>query len=125
MDALRQTPGVTGAAFANQLPACPVAAAAPPSTWRVARRMRSDSGCAVAEATPGFLSTMRIPLRAGRLLNKSDRKTGDSLSVLLNETAARRYLPARNPIGAVGTVQRSEGDRLRSSASSATCATTA
>ena len=36
MDALRQTPGVTGAAFANQLPAGPFAAT-PPSTSRAGR----------------------------------------------------------------------------------------
>ena len=31
-----------------------------------------DSACASSSATPDFFSTMRIPLRAGRLLNESD-----------------------------------------------------
>ena len=44
MDALRQTPGVTGAAFANQLPLPAAAAAAPPSTSRAGRRMPRPAG---------------------------------------------------------------------------------
>src|SRR5205823_12133858 len=70
MDALRQTPGVTGAAFASRLPAgvcgdTPIyVEGRPPDA--LAQRV-----CPVG-ATPDFFSTTRIPLRAGRLLSESD-----------------------------------------------------
>ncbi len=41
-----------------------------------------------------------IPLRAGRLLNESDRQQ-DAVTVVINEAAARAYWPGRNPIGAL------------------------
>ena len=46
-------------------------------------------------ATPDFFPTMRIPLRAGRLLNESD-----SQQVVINEASARAYWAEGNPIGA-------------------------
>ena len=73
MDALRQTPGVTGAAFANQLPARLLCGG---TTIYVEGRPPDALGqrVCVVVATPDFFSTMRIPLRAGRLLNESDRQ---------------------------------------------------
>ena len=75
MDALRQTPGVTGAAFANQLPPGSGCGGTAIYVGGPAAGCRSDSGCAWSLATPDFFSTMRIPLRAGRLLNESDSQT--------------------------------------------------
>ena len=71
MDALRQTPGVTGAAFANQLPAGPFCGDTPIYVEGRPRDALEQRVC-VLVATPDFFSTMRIPLRAGRLLNESD-----------------------------------------------------
>ena len=49
-------------------------------------------------ATPDYLETMRIPLRAGRAFD--DRDEANPASVLLiNETAARRFWPGENPVG--------------------------
>ena len=62
--------------------------------------MLSDSACAPSRATPDFFSTMRIPLRAGRLLNESDNQQRDPPAVVINEAAARAFWPGRNPIGA-------------------------
>jgi predicted permease len=99
MDALRQTPGVTGAAFANQLPA---PGCGPGNTnIYVEGRTQDALGqrvCLIV-ATPDLFTTVRIPLRAGRLLNESDRNP-DAVTVVINEAAARAYWPGRDPVGA-------------------------
>ncbi len=95
MDALRQTPGVTEAAFASQLPAGPFCGDTPIYVEGRPPDALGQRVCLV-QATPDFFSTMRIPLRAGRLLNESDGE----LAVVINEAAARAYWPGRDPIGA-------------------------
>jgi predicted permease len=50
------------------------------------------------EVSPGFIETMRIPLRAGRDLSRADIYDG-SPSVLVNETFARKYFPGVSPLG--------------------------
>ncbi|MGE5837831.1 MAG: ADOP family duplicated permease [Acidobacteriota bacterium] len=111
MDALRQTPGVTGVAFASRLPAGPVCGT---TVIYVEGRPRDALGqrvCPVG-ATPDFFSTMRIPLRAGRLLNESDSQQRDAPAAVINEAAARAYWSGRNPIGASGRRDRPDGDRF-------------
>ena len=110
MDALRLTPGVTGAAFANQLPAfCGGGGTA----IYVEGRPQDALGQRVClvRATPDFFSTMRIPLRAGRLLNESDTQR-EPLTVVINETAARASWPGRDPIGASGRLSQPDGTRF-------------
>ena len=75
MDALRQTPGVTGAAFASGLPAGPFCGDTPIYVEGRPHDALVQRVCPVG-ATPDFFSTMRIPLRAGRLLNESDSQLG-------------------------------------------------
>ena len=108
MDALRQTPGVTGAAFANQLsaPGCFGGG----TVIYVEGRPPDALGqrVCVVVATPDFFSTLRIPLRAGRLLNESD----SAVTVVINEAAARAYWPERNPIGASARLGTPDNDRL-------------
>jgi putative ABC transport system permease protein len=111
MDALRQTPGVTGAAFASRLPAGPFCG---DTAIYVEGRPRDALGqrvCPVG-ATPDFFSTMRIPLRAGRLLNESDSQQRDALAVVINEAAARAYWSGRNSIGASARLSTPDGDRF-------------
>jgi putative ABC transport system permease protein len=110
MDALRQTPGVTGAAFASRLPVgvcgdTPIyVEGRPPDA--LAQRV-----CPV-EVTSDFFSTMRIPLRAGRLLNESDSQQRDAPVVVINEAAARAYWPERNPIGASARLSRPDNPHV-------------
>jgi putative ABC transport system permease protein len=47
---------------------------------------------------PGYLATLRIPLRAGRDLSAADR-AGTLPVVLVNETLARRLWPGQEPLG--------------------------
>lgn len=48
--------------------------------------------------TPGFFSTMKIPLLRGRLFNGDDR-TGSLPTMLINETTEKRYWPNGSALG--------------------------
>ena len=48
--------------------------------------------------SPDWFSTMRVPLKRGRMFAQSDRLNGPKV-VLINEAAARRYFPGEDPIG--------------------------
>src|SRR4029079_1282718 len=50
-------------------------------------------------ASEDFLSTLRIPVRAGRAFTSEDRAQTTPL-VMVNEAAARKFWPGQNPIGA-------------------------
>jgi len=116
--AVRQTPGVTGVVFASQYPTlgggggtAVYAEGRPPDA--LGQRVL------IVRTTPDYLSTMQIPLRAGRWLNQSDdrprpiKKSNDPpepINVVVNETAARAYWPGRDPIGASGRLSQADGD---------------
>ncbi|HSC29283.1 MAG TPA: ABC transporter permease, partial [Vicinamibacterales bacterium] len=91
MDALRLTPGVAGAAFANQLSAF---CGGGGTTIHAEGRPKDALGqrVCIVRASPDFFSTMRIPIRAGRVLNESDTQR-EPLTVVINETAARAAWP--------------------------------
>ena len=111
MDALRQTPGVTGTAFVNQLPAGPFCGDTPIYVEGRPREALEQRVC-VLVATPDFFSTMRIPLRSGRPLNESDSQPREATTVVINEAAARAYWPERNPIGASARLSTPANDPL-------------
>ena len=48
--------------------------------------------------TPGYFSTLKIPLRSGRMFDARDSASSAEV-VIINEEAARRYWPDKNPIG--------------------------
>ena len=48
--------------------------------------------------TPGYLALMKIPLVKGRYLSVDDRQDGPKVAVV-NETAAAKYWPGREPLG--------------------------
>ena len=98
MEALRQTPGVTAAAFASALPAGLFCGDTPIYIEGRAREALAQRVCPVG-ATPDFFSTLRIPLRAGRLLNESDSQPRSAPAVVINEAAMRAYWSGRDPIG--------------------------
>ena len=49
-------------------------------------------------ATPGYFSTLGIPLKRGRLFTEDDR-VGSTPVVLLTDSAARQFFPHEDPIG--------------------------
>jgi putative ABC transport system permease protein len=50
------------------------------------------------DASPGYLSTLGLPLRRGRLFSEDDRMDAPLVAVI-NETAARRHFGIDNPVG--------------------------
>jgi putative ABC transport system permease protein len=48
--------------------------------------------------TPGFFSAIDVPLRRGRLFDERDASRSPAV-IIINETMARRFWPAQDPIG--------------------------
>ena len=97
LEQLRAIPGVESAGLDHGLP---LDGAGPDGHFNLEDRPQ-DSGKADAEyrvISPGYLSTMRIPLLRGRDLN--DQDTAKSLPVvLISAEMARIYWPNEDPIG--------------------------
>jgi putative ABC transport system permease protein len=99
LDAVREVPGVSAAAFTTQLPLT-----ADEGAWGVhfettptAAADERPDGLRYA-VSPGYFEAMGIPLRDGRVLNAHDI-AGAPLAAVINESFARRRLPGVNPIG--------------------------
>ncbi len=52
----------------------------------------------ITTATPSYFDTLRVPLRAGRGMNATDRLDTERIAVI-NQAFANRYLPGSDPIG--------------------------
>jgi putative ABC transport system permease protein len=95
LEAVRQVPGVTSAAFVNQLPLS--------GDYEVygiefeAYPNDLEPGFRYA-VTPDYFKTMQIPLRRGRLLDEGDRP-GAPVAVVISESFAKRKFPDRDAIG--------------------------
>ena len=109
LEATRRVPGVTAAAMTSQLPlsgdldeygvhfeAGPTQAAVSYSAFRYA-------------VSPGYLETMGIPLRSGRLLGEQDR-AGAPLVALISESLARLRFPGLSPLGQRLRIGPQDGD---------------
>lgn len=94
---MRQTPGVSGAAFTSQLPLSGDA-----DVYGVQLEREGDATADRSvyryAVSPGYFAVMGIPLRSGRLLDEHD-VGGAPLAVLVNESYARRAFPGQNPLG--------------------------
>jgi predicted permease len=99
LDRIRALPGVTAAGFTSSLPfswddsssvIIPEGYAPAPGESVVSPRM--------IVATPGYLETLRVPLKRGRLFTASDADTAP-LVVIIDEPLARRFWPHGDPIG--------------------------
>jgi len=92
---LREIPGLMSASATSTLPM--------QGDWLIVFSPEGPTPSQLPVATnalvlPGFFEAMRIPLRAGRLLNENDTK-GTPRVVVINETMARKYYGNANPIG--------------------------
>jgi putative ABC transport system permease protein len=98
LGAVRQVPGVTSAALTSQLPVSGdrdeygVAFEATPT-----RPAETFSSFRYA-VSPGYMETMRIPLRRGRSLDEHDR-AGTAFVALISESLAHSRFPNADPIG--------------------------
>lgn len=52
----------------------------------------------IMEVGRNFFSTLRIPVRDGRIWDESENRRGDGIAVV-NQTFAERWAPRRNPVG--------------------------
>jgi predicted permease len=127
LDALRQTTGVTGAAFANQLPPGPICGGSAIFLEGRPAGAAAERVCLMV-TTLDFFPTMGIPLRIGRLLNEADyqreaalraleledpdKEREEPVRILINEAAARAYWADRHPIGANARFSGTGGARL-------------
>ena len=96
-DAIRAIPGVRGVSYANQIPlngCCFYIGLSP--DWRVPDPAgdRFD----YISIGPDYFQTMGIGLVKGRFLGESDQ--GETvLNIVINQTAAERFWPGREPVG--------------------------
>jgi putative ABC transport system permease protein len=95
---LAELPGVTGVAIAD----CPPLNRCAGTQVQFRDREPAAPGTApvagVHWITPDWPRVAGVPLLRGRLLTSADR-AGTPLSILISETAARRWWPGRDPIG--------------------------
>jgi putative ABC transport system permease protein len=96
LDKVRQIPGVVSAGLTSQLPLS--------GDQDVYGIQFEKSNNALGDAayryavSPGYLETMHIPLRRGRLLNEHD-VSGAPVAVLITQSLADREFAGQNPIG--------------------------
>jgi putative ABC transport system permease protein len=99
LEAVRNVPGVTAAALTSQLPL-----SGDSDVYGVhfesspVQTNTEDHSAFRYAVSPGYIETMRIPLRRGRLLDDRDR-AGSPLAALINESYANRNFPGIDPIG--------------------------
>ena len=96
LEAVRQVPGVTAAAFTSQLPLSG-------DDDEYGARFEGDDpnlGYNVFRyaISPGYFETIGIPLRRGRLINEHDSADAPQV-VLISESLAKRKFGDRDPIG--------------------------
>ncbi|HXC71155.1 MAG TPA: ABC transporter permease [Pyrinomonadaceae bacterium] len=96
LDAVRQLPGVSSAAFSSQLP---LSGDLDDGYGVHFESNPEDSRGAFRYAvSPGYLETMGIPLRRGRLLNTRDTANTPPV-VLISESLAKSRFQDQDPIG--------------------------
>jgi len=100
LEAVRGVPGVTSAAFTSQLPLSGdiddgygVHFESSPTG-----NPEADNGALRYAVSPGFLETMAVPLRRGRLLDEHDTAEAPP-AVLISESLARSKFQDEDPIG--------------------------
>ena len=106
---LATLPGVTSAALTSRVPLTGIGT---PTVMAVAGRplppLSERSGAYRHLVTPGYFSTLEIPIRAGRDFDERDNARVPHVAII-NETFARRFFPGEDPIGRTlitGMVQR-------------------
>ena len=110
--ALESIPGVTSAAFSNQLPlagCCFTTAVYPEGRPNDLGKTQRTSFMTIS---PGYFRTMQVPLRSGRVLDERDIRE-DLLNVLVNDAAVRAYWPNQNALGAYGRIGGPDGSRFQ------------
>lgn len=96
LEQVRQVPGVLSAGFTAQLP---LSGDRDIYGVEVEGKNNPNGDPALRYAIlPGYIETMQIPLRRGRLLNEHDT-AGAPVAVLISESLADREFPGVDPLG--------------------------
>lgn len=99
LDRVRALPGVQSAGVVDNVPLDGGGSHQPIAIeGRPALAMADQPEVDVRIATPGYMSSMRIPVVRGREFNDSDA-TGRPPVVLISQTMAREFWPGEDPIG--------------------------
>jgi putative ABC transport system permease protein len=100
LDAVRQVPGVTGAAFTSQLPLSGDQFGAYGVRFESSspEKQGGNENALRYAVSPGYLETMNIPLKRGRLLDTHDI-AGAPVAVVINESMAKRKFPGGDVVG--------------------------
>ena len=62
------------------------------------KSLEERPGVAYVGINPGYLQTLGIPLKRGRMFTDADNQTGPPV-VIVNEAFAKRYFPNEDPVG--------------------------
>jgi putative ABC transport system permease protein len=96
LEAVRQVPGVTAAAFTSQLP---LSGDFESYGIQFARDANDNAEAGLRYAvSPAYFEAMHIPLRRGRLLNEHDAADAPG-AILISESFAKRKFPGQDPLG--------------------------
>ena len=98
LEAVRRVPGVESAAWTSQLPLSGDKDGYGATFEATSSLPAGTYGSYRYAVSPGYLETMRIPLRNGRRLDRQDRP-GAPLSALISESLASVRFPGESPIG--------------------------
>src|SRR5262249_19116929 len=98
LGAIRQTSGVTGAAYISFLPMDLTAGIWPVNLDGQPEDPSRSHSAILNFVTPGFFDQVKIPLREGRDVKESD-VTDTPFVAVVSESFAKAYWPNQNPIG--------------------------
>jgi putative ABC transport system permease protein len=94
----RSLPGVTGAAYISFLPMVMRGGIWPVDIKSRPQDEANRQTVSIRYVTPGFFSTMGIPLRMGRDVAESDTRES-SMVALVSDSFVKRYWPGEAPVG--------------------------
>jgi putative ABC transport system permease protein len=95
LDEVRAAPGIHEAAVTTGLPLRGWGDGMP---FRLADKPDEEVGTGFKIVSPEYFQALRLPLKAGRFLDKSDTASSPPVAVV-NEFFVKRYFPKENPIG--------------------------
>jgi putative ABC transport system permease protein len=94
LEEVRATPGIREAAVTTGLPLRGWGDGMP---FRLADKPNEEVGTGFKIVSPEYFQALRLPLKAGRFLDKSDTVSSPPV-VVVNESFVKRYFPQENPI---------------------------
>lgn len=99
MERIRALPGVESATVATNLPLLQLSMEVPFDLETAPpRSLEERPGVAYVGISPGYLETLGIPLKRGRMFTEQDNENSPPV-VIINEAFASRYFPGQDPVG--------------------------